>query len=185
MRSPKEPIRSFPYLQLGRLLGLLPCLLLGLLLGLLGACSGLDTNHDYDPEFDFDRLRTYSFRAPREAEGMDHFLVQRVEKAVHTELLTKGYRESRTPDFLVTMSSARETRVALHESGSWRYRHVDVHTYEEGSLYLNVVRAEDRVPVWTGVAKAVGTSGMTMQEKTDLVNEAVHELLLSFPPEQP
>src|SRR5687768_9847361 len=80
-------------------------LLCAWLLSLLAACA-VNTTQDYDPSFDFSKLRTYAWQAPTQHGTQNNTLIDdRIRRAVDAELSKKSYQktdDTARADFYVT-----------------------------------------------------------------------------------
>ena len=157
----------------------------------LSACSSLDTSFDYDTAADFSRLKTYTWIESRSASEPTSLTLQRVHTAVDEALAARGYRiDSQAPDFLVAshISTSERTQVTdwgytYAPRGAWYGSHdIDVYTYQEGTLILDVVDAASRSLLWRGTASRMVDPDWTPEEREKIVREAVDELLQQFPP---
>lgn len=167
---------------------------------MLAACGPmLDVRFDYDTSADFSRLRTYAWlqqpsSAPRDPRIHSDLLDSRVRSAVNDELHAKGYAESaETPDFRVAYHVVLKERVAAtafptsygYGLGRWpAASEVQVATYEEGTLLLDVVDGQTNELVWRGAASARIDPDRTPQERTELIRAAVEKMLKDFPPKR-
>ena len=109
----------------------------------------------------------------------------------------KGYAQtSETPDFLLVSHGGHQTRIVVsnlgygYGHGRWSYRHggygdydgAQVHQYQEGTLILDVVLASTKELIWRGTARGVIDPDPTPEQRTELVNNAVRQVLQNFPP---
>jgi hypothetical protein len=166
-------------------------LLIGLLLLAATGCSSLSTSFDYDTTADFAGLRTYSWIEDRGGAESASLALKRVRTAVDRVLAERGYRlDSQAPDFLVAAHVTNQERVQVTDwgysygrYGSWYGRRdLDVYTYDEGSLVLDVVDSASRSLVWRGTASRAVDPDWTPEKREQVVNEAVEALLQRFPP---
>ena len=177
-----------------------------LALAFLAACSSVTTSHDFDPEADFSKLKSYTWWSESKGkpatsadEAGSPLVLDRVRRAADEHLSAAGFtRVQSNADFLIVARTGSRERTRVTESpsrygggtsvpGSWGYRYwdnrsVDVYQYEEGSLVLDVVDAKTNKLLWHGVARAVVPDRPKPEEITKLVNEAVAALLKDFPP---
>ncbi len=131
-----------------------------------------------------------------EKANIDSLNVERVKKAVNTELQAKGLTmNSSNPDFLIAEHLGKKDKVQVTNWGysygphHGRYREpyywpggISAYEYEEGSLILDFVDAKSKKMIWRGVAKADINNADTPEKKEKLINEAVQEILKNFPP---
>jgi hypothetical protein len=167
----------------------------------LAGCASIDVRFDYDPEANFDALKTYAWmeRPDPQKSGADPrvynaLLDSRVRAAVDRELGAKGYRnDAQDPDFLVIYHAAIDRKV---EADAINYYHgygaagwygpgrtdVYIREYEEGTLLLDVVRPGGKELMWRGAASSRIDDRASPEERTERVNEAVRQLIEGFPP---
>ena len=167
---------------------------------MLAACGPMiDVRADYDTSADFSRLRTYAWlqqpsSAPRDPRINNDLLDSRVHSAVNDELHAKGYTESaEAPDFRVAYHVVLKEKVAAtafptyygYGLGRWPGpADVQVATYEEGTLLLDVVDGKTNELLWRGAASTRIDPDRTPQERTALIRTAVERMLKDFPPKR-
>ena len=99
--------------------------------------------------------------------------------------------ELRTADFLVSVHVTSQERVQVTDWGYSYGRHgawygsrdLDVYTYDEGSLVIDVVDPTRRALIWRGTASRVVEPDWSPDEREKVVREAVQALLEHFPPD--
>lgn len=168
-----------------------------LLLPWAAACSGIAVRHDYDPEFDFSKLRTYVWHAPPPGTpGVDTLTHQRIVRAVDEELAARGYQKSEgAADFKVhAMASIRERistqPVTIGVGYGWGYgtlhtvEGTEVTSYEEGTLIVDVVEPAKMSLLWRGTARAAVERDRTPEQREARIREAVAKILEPFPPKK-
>ena len=181
----------------------LPVLLCIAVLALSGCATQGGGNADYDKAHDFSAYETFSWisdnpmktgpmlRDPRDS------LEPTIMGAIQASLEGKGFRmveRSQSPNFVVsfTVGSREKVRPAGYPSmkpeagGRWSWGS-EYHGGEEGAKYTQGVLAIDvfdvaeKRPVWHAVTgKRVDDSDVEDVQK--VIDEAVSELLSSFPP---
>lgn len=178
-------------------------LVLALILGLLAACSTTPykTNHDYDREARFETYRSYSWVSENPMVRSDGSRAnsplwqQRIMRAVEAELTRKGFRlapKGQRGDFAVafTVGSRDKVRVDSYPS---HYRHgwwgpgyygeqVSVRNYTEGTLAIDIFDAASGKPVWHGWATGNIREKRELDERIQIVRDAVASILDRFPP---
>lgn len=122
---------------------------------------------------------------------------QRIRKAIESGLLELGFRkvgDRAAADFIVSFTVGARDKIdvdsypATYRDGwitGWPYYgdSIDVHTYTEGILAIDIFDRERRLPVWHGVAKK-RISGSDRGNASRLIQEAVALILSEFPPQQ-
>jgi hypothetical protein len=163
------------------------------------ACSSLTVRFDYDQEQDFSRYTSFAFYPIPEEIGADSspLVIDRVKAAVIRELEAKGFSQTGTdPDLLIAIHTESRDKFSIT---SWGYHYapydtywrgygywygggIDVHRYEEGTLVLDIVRADEDEMIWRGAASRALPATSTPEEIDDLVDRAVTGILENFPP---
>ncbi len=154
------------------------------------SCSSINVSHDYDPQANFNNLKTFSWLSfPQKAE-VNQLVVRRIKDAVTRELVAKGLSEnSRNPDFLIAMHGATKEKLDIQDWGYsspgaayWGQRDITVQQYTEGTLILDFVDAKSKQMIWRGVASGAVDPGASPEKRTKRINEGVAKLLAKFPP---
>ena len=173
-----------------------------LLLAAFCACSTLRVNSDYDPDFDFSGFRTWGWLTGPQAGTVDPRLVsglveERIRSALEKHLAARGFQRSTsgTPDFRVGYHAAVEDKVDVRTinrtSGygpGWgagrgvMTTDTYVREYEQGTLILDVVDSRSNRLVWRGSAQAEVYSYSTPEQRAARIDDAVAQILESFPP---
>ena len=173
---------------------LLLCLIIA-----LGGCSSFSVKRDYEPKFDFTKLKTYSLR-----EGLgtsidkDTLLGQRVTEAVHLQLQRKGFRQvaKEQADFVIGIEYwereyVEPGRVSLgigmgsggynRPYSGWGLGYGIPRVTEQDTLAIRIYDASTNKEIWQGVA-----SGSLDRKKpaqtSEQIHKAVAEIFEKFPP---
>lgn len=161
----------------------------------LAGCASMRVDTEYDASTSFDAYRTFAWMERPDAvrDNLTDYgqIAQRIERAVERELAADGYAlVGEAPDFYVVYHAGVETQVSTATIGTWGYRRprwhtgpvyadVEVTTYQEGTLILDIVDAEKNELVWRGTAvDAVGDADRAARK----AEEAVQAMLAEFPP---
>lgn len=178
------------------------CLLSAACMGLvLAACATLRVGSDFDRSANFSGYHSFSWM-PRERYGSRNpLVVQRAHDAIEAELTRKGFAYSSDPtaaDFTVDFTIGAQERTDIQSFpapyagfGYWGYpswwgysywgNEVDVRTYREGTLAIDVFDARSHKPVWHGWAKKE-LSRSDMEQSEAPIRVAVESVLAGFPP---
>lgn len=169
----------------------------------IGACAPMQVRTDYDPQMSFSQYRTYSWIAQDQAVEGDPavnspLVARRIRHAVDSALASMGYQQvtSGTPDFRVAYLVASGEKVQdgiYYGHGGYRGGHgrhgggYPGYSYEylEGTLVLDIVDARTNDLVWRGWAKDALHDNPKPENVQKYVNEAVANILKSFPPGPP
>lgn len=168
--------------------------LLTIILLLTGGCSSISVHQDYDPEYDFSKLKTFGFIPLSSEAGIDQLSADRLSNAIKTELLAKGYTLSEQADFGIALLFSSKTKTNVQSYGyGYGYGYygrpgyggtggVDVTQYEEGTLVIDFVDMKENKLVWRGIGSGALSQSPTVEERTKNVNNAVAQILAQFPP---
>lgn len=169
-------------------------------------CGGINVKQDYNPEVDFDALRTFAWRsAGQEPTGNklvdSPLLDSRIRAAVERELLAKGYRKvTANPDYQVAYNYTIESGAERDPDASVG---IGVGTGSRGSfggigvslgfggrdpgrerLIIDVIDPKADNLLWRGIARRKLESSSDPAENIARINETVAAILSEFPPGQ-
>lgn len=173
----------------------------GLLIGLavVGGCAQYKIRTDYDRGVDFTALRTFGWRpGPQKPTGDPRFdnpiIDASARGAVERALADKGYTmvAEGSPDFLVGYDAVltRKTDVATfdrwygYRGGGFTAPHLDVRSYEEGTLLIDVVAPGAMELLWRGSATGIVFERVTAEKRAERVEDLVDRILAKFPPDR-
>jgi len=169
----------------------------------LQACSGITVSQDYDQNFRFTGLKTFTWKSNVNNEyGLkDNDLVDgRIRKAVEDGLSAKGYNhiDSENPDFYISYHMTVEQKISNSNvsggitvgSGSYgRYGGIGIGTgstvraYDQGTLLIDVTEAATGRLIWRGTSTQIVSEHSSPEKTTEVVNATVAKMLEQFPPE--
>lgn len=161
-------------------------------------CSSISVSSDYNESTDFTALKTFSWllKTPEGAidlGGGNPLARQRIQDAVAAELANKGFMEiiDGKSDFYVTYFVGTQERIQVQPMQGPLMRpyrmgmgYAEVYQYEEGTLILDLLDSKKQHVIWRGVAKGEVDWQRSHEEKTELIDEAVHKVLATFPPKR-
>lgn len=177
-----------------------------LALMLLASCSSVRVLSDYDKETNFKEYKSYAFYKT----GIDKAHIsdldkKRILKAIESEMATRGFVKSESPDILVSIFTKEKDQVDIYNNnfgwgfGGWGYGWGgfgpgwgwgfgpgmggnNVSTRTEGSLYIDLIDTKKKELVWQG--KGVGTLNNMgkMDKKEERIKKFVSEILQAYPP---
>ncbi len=164
---------------------------------LIGCASSAKVQTDFNPSADFSNYRSFSFISDKPllvtVVGVSPLLQERLINATRVELTSKGYRFVADPeaaDFVVsfTMGARDKIKVTSYPTryrGQWGwgtgyYNEVDVRSYTEGTLAIDVFDVKRRSPVWHGWGvKTISTQDR--RNPTPVIKEIVAAIFAEFP----
>jgi hypothetical protein len=171
-------------------------LVLGLLI-IISACSAISVTSDYDPALDFTAYRTFAvFQDDVKGSALDKapLIKRRVLEAVEETMTKKGLSKSdlEKADLIAYAFAATKDKIQVTDWGYgygryWRNypygRNIDVDSYTEASLVVDLVDNKSDELIWRGVGTGAIREDRSPEERTKAVNEAVNEILEKFPPQ--
>jgi hypothetical protein len=60
----------------------------------------------------------------------------------------------------------------------------EVYQYEEGTLIIDLIHAKTQHLIWRGIAKGAVDWQTSHDQRTKLIDEAIHKVLAQFPPKR-
>ncbi len=175
---------------------------IGLFLVLLFGCSTLKVSTDYNPAYDFKKLKTFTVLYNK---SKDPLTTERLVRALMNELEAKGYRPvpKRSADFFVVfhvnvtnkrqiVTDYRMIGVPYHgycgSRHSYRYRGgtavVPIYreiNYKEGKIMVDAIDSETQKIFWRGIATDRLTSLKSPEERWKYIQKVTKKLLEPFP----
>jgi len=160
----------------------------------LAGCSTISVNQDYDPAYDFSKLKTFGFIPITEEAGIDQLNATRLGDAIKANLTAKGYTLSENSDFGIALFFTKDTKTSIQSTGygygyGYGYRGYGgmggstyVTQYEEGTLVIDFVDMAKQELVWRGVGTGALSDSPSVEERTENINNAVSQILAQFPP---
>jgi len=157
------------------------------------SCSSITVNHDYDPGFDFSKLKTYGFIPIPADAGIDQLSANKLDAAIKNELSAKGYTVAENPDFGIAIMFSQQTKTNIQSygygygawgrPGMYGTGGVDVSQYQQGTLIIDVIDMTNQKLVWRGIGTGVLSESPSVEDRTENVNNAVNRILEPFPPD--
>lgn len=159
-------------------------------------CSTISINQDYDPEYDFSKLKTYGFIPLSSEAGIDQLSADKLGAAIKNELDAKGYTVADKADFGIALMFSSKTKTNIQSYGyGYGYGYwgrpgmygtggVDVTQYDEGTLVIDIIDMTEQKLVWRGIGSGAMEQSPTVEERTERINNAVNKILAQFPPDK-
>ena len=142
------------------------------------SCSTFNVNTDYNPAYDFTKLKTYAWLDNTKAPGSDarinnDLVIDRVHAAVERTLAARGYTKtsSASADFMVSWLGAIDKKLqtqsidhfyspygygALARDPYWggsAMRTTTTSEYEVGTLIVDILDPAEHTLIWRGTGK--------------------------------
>lgn len=173
--------------------------ILGLgLLVLLQGCATSNVATDYNPEFDFKRLKTFTMLPSKQTLETKAIVsklnLERIHTAIEQELSHRFQPVGNSADahflvrYHVIVKDKVDVRTYDNYYGGRRYAYrgavqsVDVRSYTQGTLVIDILDAKTQDHVWRGSTHSKVTRNLSPEEKMARLRDAVAEVLQEFPP---
>lgn len=178
---------------------------IAVLLLISAACTTLSVHTDYNPAYDFTKLRTYAWLQNASVPSNDArinnaLVVDRVRAAVEKNLADKGYVKtvSASADFMVSWLGAIDKKLqvetiehfyspygygALYRDPFWNggMRTSTTREYEVGTLVVDILDPREHKLIWRSTGKDRLKSKKDPEAVTKGINEAVSAIMKDFP----
>jgi Domain of unknown function (DUF4136) len=166
---------------------------ISLLFIVAGTANAQKVSVDYNHQANFSNYKTYMW-IHRPHYRPDPLMEQRAVEAINAALTAKGWREVPAgADVAVAAHFATHREHTLETfydgfGGGWHWHFgpgfgtavTTVHTYEIGSLVVDLFDAQSKDLIWRGVA--TDTFSQNPQKDTKKLEKAVDKLFSHFPP---
>ena len=160
---------------------------LGLLaqLALATGAGAAAARYDYASGTDFSKYTSYAWDAGARPSA-NELAERRLRSALDAELAAKGLDATTGHADLIAryqVSVDRELRIDDSFRGPFFGRQLDVDTYEQGTLVLDLIDARSGELIWRGsVSKALPEGQTDPEKQSKKIEKAVSQLLANFPP---
>lgn len=169
----------------------------------LSACSTLKTNSDYDPAVSFDQYKSFAWVEKKTEDStyhLDGLMDQRVRDAVNNQLTQKGLSkvDVENADILVNYLTKVDKKINVDTfntsygyypyygrrgwGGAGINTQTTVREYEVGTLIIDFVDKETGKLVWRGSVADTIRDQNTPEERVEIINHAIGQVMLNFPP---
>ena len=176
--------------------------LFALLIFLVASCSSsVKVTSDYDKLADFAKYKTYAFSQEAMKLPISYLNRSRIISAIETEMATKGFTKSESPDILVDLILTAEEKVDATATtsgtggyyggyGAMRYGYgggftttsINYDEYIEGTLFINFVDASTQKIVWQGRGTKTLDEDASAEKREANINAAINAIIAEYPP---
>jgi hypothetical protein len=162
-------------------------------------CSSVSTSFDYDPAVDFSKYKSFKIyegeTIPDDELEKNPLVKKRILNSVINELKSKGYEvvDSNEADMLIVIHAGIKERTEITDWGSYGWYNpwwgayggrIDVNQYEEGTLVIDMVDAEEDELVWRGLGTKILEDYSTQEIMQQRIDTYVAKILANFPPQK-
>ena len=167
----------------------------------LSACSTVTVTTDYDHSASFGKYKTYSLAPAARGQTLSSASEAALREALRSELASRGISESTSgkPDLAIVRHVFLTDNISVQEYTDWGYgygggwpygygyygmwagapsTYVDVSTYTEGTMILDVVDTHTKKLVFRGTGTAV-VGGP--EDNAGKIREAVKKMVAALP----
>ena len=169
----------------------------GLLL-VVTACSSISVTSDYDPATDFSGYKTFAVHEGTvDGSALENapLIKRRVIDAVGKVMASKGFllTDENNADIIVYPFAGTNDKIKVTDWGYsygpyWRRypngRNIDVTSYTEATLVLDLVNSKSEQLIWRGVGTGAIRQSNSPEERTEAIDDAVSKILEKFPPKK-
>lgn len=176
------------------------------LLVLCGACASLQVSTDYNPAYDFSKLKTYSWldnstTPSSDARINNGIVVARVRAAVEKNLAAKGYTKVApgTADFVVSWLGDINKKLRIdtinHFYSPYGYgalardpywggglRTSTATEYDEGTLIVDILDPVQHKLIWRSIGTDRLKTGNNPAKANSAMDAAIATIMARFPP---
>ncbi|MDH4000205.1 MAG: DUF4136 domain-containing protein [Xanthomonadales bacterium] len=170
-----------------------------------GCAPSVKVRTDSDPGVNLSQFKTYDFFSQMGIEGDNYsnLLGQHFRAAISSQLNTRGFSQSDSPQLQINVSIGAEDKVRVNTyqepylygghygyGGYGRYggplgygggaTRTTVHQYTEANVYIDLVDSREHKMVWQGVATFTVTDKMQEQLRETVYN-TVEKIFAAFP----
>jgi hypothetical protein len=170
-----------------------------------GCAPSVKVRTDSDPGVNLSQFKTYDFFSQMGIEGDNYsnLLGQHFRAAISSQLNTRGFSQSDSPQLQINVSIGAEDKVRVNTyqepylygghygyggygryGGPWGYgggaTRTTVHQYTEANVYIDLVDSREHKMVWQGVATFTVTDKMQEQLRETVYN-TVEKIFAAFP----
>ena len=166
-----------------------------------GACSTLQVQHDYNPQYDFSKVHRIAVLYSQSSDHTVSLAQQRFEQAIKSSLRERGFEitDKTHADlymlFHLDVSTQRQIVTDYQAVGIYPYRlrfyggtmMIPVqreYTYTEGKIIIDAVDPHGNRVVWRGIATDRLHNFDTPQEKIAYIQKVAQKVLADFPPKK-
>jgi len=184
-------------------IGLAGCV--AVVLFVCAACSTLNVNTDFNPAYDFTKLKTYAWLDDGSLPSSDarinnDLIIDRVRAAVDQALAAKGYVKSdaKTADIMVSWLGAIDKKLqvesidhfyspygygSLYRDPFWGggMRTTTTREYEVGTLIIDILDPKQHKLIWRGTGSDRVSAKQDPESLTIGINSAVAAIMKDFP----
>lgn len=168
----------------------------------LSSCSSVRVLSDYDQKANFNGYKSYAFYKT----GIDKAQIsdldkKRILRAIETEMGSRGFVKSESPDILISIFTKEQERVDVYNNnfgwgGAWGWGYnpwawgpgwgwgggSQVTSRTQGSLYIDLIDTKSKELVWQGKGEGTLANTNNITKKEQRIQQFVAQILEQYPP---
>lgn len=165
----------------------------------ISSCATIKVTSDYDKSAPFENFKTYAFTQEALNLNINELNRNRFISAIEKEMGEKGFTKSETPDVFVDMNrssktiqtaTANTTGGGGYYGSGYRYgwgggfstTTINYDSYEEGTLFIDMIDAAKNQLVWQGRGVATIDENASGDKRESRINYAIEQIFNKYPP---
>jgi hypothetical protein len=160
----------------------------------IGCASGIKTYTESDPDYrEFSTLKTFGKMELVDDPEFPMWALEHTQYMTDRILKHKGFKESDTPDFLITAHGAKSRFIDSTNFGyddGWGVNAASFNRQEyvwlgtEGSIMIDIVDAKTNRLIWHSSSPIETRAQVTQGQIKQMIERAVAKMLEEFPPKE-
>jgi hypothetical protein len=168
------------------------------------SCSSVKFVHDFDPEYDFSKFKTYRWASAKELNPNDELqknplIYKRVVAAVDKALAEKGLKlvEGDEFDVVVLAHAGMKEKMQINQTGGGYYGGyrgwydpwwgpyggtTQVSYYKEATLVVDIISWENKELAWRGMATGTVKENQSAEKQQQRLDKIAMQMFADFPP---
>ena len=161
--------------------------LINVFLGLvLSGCSSMQVVNNFDPDYDFTKLKSYNWSTESDISEQSTELEQYFKNAMQQQLASKGFSyDENNAEFVIEYHFSVQPRmvsgVLNQRSPGWGNQGEIFH-YDEGTMVVDFLDTASNQLIYRSSLQAEVNRIKDMDKRKKRIDEAVEKILEKFPP---
>lgn len=177
---------------------------------LISACNTLKVVNDYDPNFQFVKLKTFTLLEGGEVKESgkihDPLLTKHINKSINSVIKDKGFQavdtteDKKNPDFFISWYGAIDKKIHSETIRNYSNRYYSTNwrspnyaswrqststyniEYEKGTLIIDILDGNTKELIWRGKGSKIIDDRTADSNVSERVHSVVIEMFKNFPP---
>lgn len=156
---------------------------------LLSACTIIEVKQDYDPTYNFSKLKTYDWKLDINKKK-HQLIVKQLRHELKDQLAGKGFvHNASNPDFLIALHGGTEDKVIIDNQsygygyGRWNTgSRLSVYEYKEGTLVIDFIESKSQDLIFRSTVITEVSRDISAENQRKKIKEVIKKAIESFPP---